>query len=78
MNEASSQSKSRNPNLDKQVAKFIRKSRGEKTYQAFGAKVGVTPSTVYRLENCQQSATLRSLGRILGRLGCSIWDVLEA
>jgi DNA-binding Xre family transcriptional regulator len=37
--------------------------------------LGVTPSTVFRLEQKQQSITLRSLGKILERMRCSYKDV---
>lgn len=54
---------------------FLRKQRGNSTYAAFARKLGVSPSTVFRLENQEQSATLDRLHQILSRLKCSLKDV---
>ena len=61
--------------LDNQLAIFLRKKRGEITYAAFARKLGITPSTLFRLENCQQSITLKTLQQILDRLKCSLTDI---
>ena len=45
------------------------------TYAAFARKLGITPSSLFRLENCQQSITLKTLQQILDRLGLDIADV---
>lgn len=57
--------------LDHQLAGFLRKRRGEITYAAFARKLGITPSSLFRLENCQQSITLKTLQQIMDRLKCS-------
>jgi transcriptional regulator with XRE-family HTH domain len=62
-------------NLDHKLAVFIRRKRGDYTYAEFAHILGVTPSTVFRLEQKQQSITLRLLGKILERLKCSYKDV---
>ncbi|MDR1192212.1 MAG: helix-turn-helix domain-containing protein [Verrucomicrobiales bacterium] len=54
---------------------FIRRKRGERTYANFANMLGVTPSTVFRLEQRQQSITLRLLGKILERMKCTYQDV---
>jgi hypothetical protein len=36
---------------------------GEATYAQFARKLGITPSTLFRLENRQQSITLGPAGR---------------
>ena len=61
--------------LDNQLAVFLRKRRGEITYAAFARKLGITPSSLFRLENCQQSITLKTLQQILDRLKCSLTDI---
>ena len=61
--------------LDKQLAIFLRKRRGEITYAAFARKLGITPSSLLRLENCQQSVTLKTLQQIMDRLKCSWPDI---
>ena len=64
-------------NLDTQLATFLRKRRGESTYAEFSRKLGISASTLYRLENCEQSATLQRLGQILDRLRCSLADIFS-
>ena len=61
--------------LDKQLAKFIREQRGELTFAQFSKKIGLPPSTIFRLENCEQSITLGRLQQILAKLKCSLADV---
>jgi transcriptional regulator with XRE-family HTH domain len=61
--------------LDKQFAAFLRKKRGEMSYAQFSRIVGLTKSTLFRLEQGEQSVTLRTLERVLGRLRCTIEDV---
>ena len=63
--------------LDQQLALFLRKKRGEMSYAQFGRKTGMTKSTLFRLEQGQQSITLRRLQDILKRLKCSTSDVFE-
>ena len=61
--------------FDQQVAAFLRKQRGEATYAHFAKKLGISASTLHRLENSQQSVTVRSLEHILGRLKCRLSEV---
>ena len=61
--------------LDNQLAEFLRKRRGEITYAAFAKKLGITPSSLFRLENRQQSTTLKTLQQIMDRLKCTWSDI---
>jgi DNA-binding Xre family transcriptional regulator len=61
--------------LEKHLSLFLRKKRGEKTYAEFSKKVGLPPSTLHRLEQCQQSITLRNLQQIMDRLKCDLHDI---
>jgi transcriptional regulator with XRE-family HTH domain len=61
--------------LEKQLASFLRRERGERTYAEFSKKLGLPPSTLHRLEQCQQSITLRSLQQIMDRLKCWLTDI---
>ena len=61
--------------LDEQLATFLRRKRGDLPYAAFAKKLGITPSSLFRLENGQQSVTLKTLQQILERLKCGVEDV---
>lgn len=63
------------PGLDGQVSTFLKHHRGEESYFAFGRKVGVSASTLFRIETGQQSITVGTLDRILENLGLTITDV---
>jgi len=63
--------------LGRQLANFLRKQRGELTYVQFSRKLGLPPSTLFRLENGQQSITLNRLELILKRLKIEISDVFS-
>jgi transcriptional regulator with XRE-family HTH domain len=64
--------------LDKKLAAFLKKQRGEMSFAAFSKKTGFSPSMLFRLENCEQSITLGRLQQILDRLRCSLEDVFGA
>ena len=61
--------------LDQQLALFLKRARGDGSYAAFSRKTGLTPSTLFRLENCQQTITLRRLERVMKRLKITLVDV---
>ncbi|MHB9009661.1 MAG: helix-turn-helix domain-containing protein [Limisphaerales bacterium] len=64
--------------LDRQFAQFLRQRRGEASFQAFARKLGIAASTLHRLENGQQSATLQRVDQILTRLKCRWPDAFHA
>ena len=45
------------------------------TFAQFSKKVGLPPSTIFRLERCEQSITLGRLDLVLSKLKCSLGDV---
>jgi transcriptional regulator with XRE-family HTH domain len=61
--------------LDQQLARFLKAQRGDATLAAFARKLGVSPSTLFRLENLEQSATLNSVSQIMKRLKATPRDV---
>lgn len=63
--------------LERQLGDFLRKKRGEMTFAEFSKKLGLPPSTLHRLEQCQQSITLRSLQQIMDRLKCRLEDIFQ-
>ena len=61
--------------LDKKLAKFLKEQRGEMTFAAFSKKTGLPRSTLFRLENGEQSITLGRLQQIMDRLKVDWQDV---
>ena len=61
--------------LAKQLADFLRKRRGSLTYLQFSRKVGLSDSTLHRLELGEQNVTLKTLELICSRLKCKISDI---
>jgi DNA-binding Xre family transcriptional regulator len=61
--------------LAKQLGVFLRKKRGGLTYQQFSRKMGISDSTLHRLEMADQNVTLKTLEQICDRLKCSISEV---
>ena len=45
------------------------------TFAAFSKKTGLPRSTLFRLENGEQSITLGRLNQIMDRLKCSLEDI---
>ena len=61
--------------LDKKLARWLRTQRGDMTFAQFAKKAGLTPSSVFRLEQCQQSITLGRLQAVMNRLKCNLNDI---
>jgi transcriptional regulator with XRE-family HTH domain len=61
--------------LDKKFAAFLKKQRGEMSYRDFAKKTGLTASSIFRLEQGDQSITLGRLSAVLKKLKCSLLDV---
>jgi DNA-binding XRE family transcriptional regulator len=61
--------------LEKQLARFLREQRGTESYARFAKKLGTTASTLFRLENLQQSASLKLVHQITTRLKVSLSDI---
>lgn len=61
--------------LDQNVARFLQQRRGHESYASFGRKVGLSASTLFRLENGEQSITVQKLELVLSRLKCTVADV---
>ena len=63
--------------LDKQFGRFLRERRGDASYAVFARQLGISASTLYRLETGEQSVTLGKLEEILGRLKMEMRDVFR-
>jgi len=65
--------------LEGQLGKFLRKRRGQATHAQFSHDDSAShPSTLHRLENGDQSITLRGFQQIMKRLKCTLSDIFEA
>ena len=63
--------------LQKQLGEFLREKRGEMSLPAFARKVGVSSSSLHRMEMGEQNVTLKTLELLLKRLHCSLSDVFN-
>ena len=61
--------------LPTQLGAFLRKRRGDLTYQQFARKTGLSDSTLHRLELGQQNVTLKTLEQLCDKLKCSVADI---
>jgi transcriptional regulator with XRE-family HTH domain len=61
--------------MEQQLADFLRKRRGGETYASFARRIGLPPSTLFRLEQGQQSLTLGRLEQITKRLKAKLADI---
>jgi transcriptional regulator with XRE-family HTH domain len=62
-------------NLDRDIARFLRKARGNLSYADFSKKVGVSYTTLHRIERGEHHITLNKLETILNRLKIKLKDV---
>jgi transcriptional regulator with XRE-family HTH domain len=62
-------------NLDRQLAKFLRKRRGSLSYAEFARKVGLSHTTLHRLERGEHRLTLSKLETVLTKLKVSMKDI---
>ncbi len=63
--------------LAKQLGAFLRKKRGDLTYEQFSRKMGISDSTLHRMEMGEQNVTLKTLEQICDRLKCKISEIFE-
>ena len=63
--------------LAKQLGAFLRKRRGDLTYQQFSRKTGISDSTLHRLEMATQNVTLTTLEQLCDRLKCRVSDLFD-
>jgi DNA-binding XRE family transcriptional regulator len=59
------------------MAMFLKQQRGQATFAAFAKKLGVARSTLHRLENGDQSATLEMVSQIIDRLKVKPSDIFR-
>lgn len=61
--------------LRKQLGKFLRGKRGDETLAQYAKKLGISDSTLQRLEIGEQNITVDTLENIIDRLKCSVSEV---
>ena len=62
-------------NLDRQLAKFLRKERGNLSYAEFAKKVGISHQTLFRIEHGEHHLTLDKLETVLVKLKICLKDI---
>ena len=63
--------------LRKQLAEFLKKTRGEMTFAQFEKKMGISASSLHRIEICYQNVTLDMLETITARLKVSVSEIFR-
>ncbi|PWU12225.1 MAG: hypothetical protein C5B50_21870 [Verrucomicrobia bacterium] len=62
-------------NLDRQLAKYLRRKRGGLSYAQFSRRVGLSHTTLHRLERGEHHLTLSKLGVLLDKLKVQMRDI---
>ena len=63
--------------LQKQLGRYLRQRRGRLSLPAFARKLGISSSSLQRIEIGEQNVTLRTLELLLKRLKCRWSDVFN-
>ena len=63
--------------LRKHLGSFLRKARGDWTFAQFEKRMGISASTLHRIELEQQNVTLDTLESIMDRLKVSMSDIFD-
>jgi transcriptional regulator with XRE-family HTH domain len=63
--------------MQKQLGQYLRRRRGEMTLPAFARKLGISSSSLHRMEMGEQNVTLKTLEHLLKRLKCGMIDVFN-
>jgi len=62
-------------NLERQLASFLKKERGNLSYADFAKKVGLSHTTLHRLDRGEHHLTLYKLETVLNKLKVRLRDV---
>ena len=63
--------------MQRKLALFLRKKRGNLSYPAFARKLGISSSSLHRMEMGDQNVTLKTLEYLLKRLKCRAGDIFD-
>jgi transcriptional regulator with XRE-family HTH domain len=61
--------------LDVQLAKYLRKARGEMSYATFEKKTGISHTSLHRLERGELHLTLNKLETVMNKLRIKLSDI---
>lgn len=64
-------------NLSKKLGDNLRRRRGETSQVEFAQRLGIAQSSLNRLENGEQNATLKMVERLSARLRCKPLELLK-
>ncbi len=59
------------------LGRVLREKRGPMSLHAFARKLGVSTSSLHRMEMGEQNVTLKTLEHLLKRLKCNVNDVFN-
>jgi transcriptional regulator with XRE-family HTH domain len=63
--------------LAKNLARKLKKLRGEQTQREFAKKLGIKQPHLNRIEQAKENITLRTIQKMCDRLGCSIGRLFD-
>ena len=63
--------------MQKQLGQYLRKRRRDMTLPAFARKLGISSSSLHRMEMGEQNVKLTTLEHLLKRLKCAMTDVFN-
>jgi len=63
--------------LRTQLGSFLKKVRGESTFAQFSKKIGISSSTLHRIELGQQNVTIDTLEHITVRLKVTLSEIFS-
>lgn len=61
--------------LAEELAQFVRAQRGDLTLRQFSRKVGISDSSLQRIELGQQNVSLATIQQLVTRLGCNVGEM---
>ena len=61
--------------MDRQLALFLRKTRGELSYAQFAQKTGVSHMTLFRIEKGEHHLTIDKLETVMRKLKVHLRDI---
>lgn len=61
--------------MDVQLARFLRKARGDLSYAQFARKTGLSHQTLFRIERGEHHLTLNKLETLMNKLKIRLSDI---